>query len=88
MMHEYIYDVRAFQWNGITRTFAQYAWNLEWMDDKGDLKAFPSMKEPFILKNFETGNEREFIYKEDKSGDWIFENAEDNITCIVLMYPF
>jgi hypothetical protein len=88
MAQDYLYDVRAFAWNSKTRTFSQDAWNLEWIDIDGDPRAFPSMREPFTLKNFETGNERDFIFKEEKDGGLVFENTEDNITCIIWIYPF
>jgi hypothetical protein len=88
MTDQLVYDIRAFQWNSKTRTFSQDAWNLEWMDDEGDVRAFPSMKEPFIIKNFRTGDKREFVFTVEWSGNWIFWNAEDNITCVIGIDPF
>lgn len=88
MVHEYTYDIRAFHWDARSRTFSQDAWNLEWLDDECDPKAFPSMKEPFLIRNFKTGEQRQFIFVEESHGDWLFENAEDNIVCIITVDPF
>jgi hypothetical protein len=88
MIHEYTYDIRAFHWDNKTRTFSQDAWNLEWMDDECDPRAFPNMKEPFYIKNFKTGESRLFTFSGEKYGDWIFWNALDNITCMIGVDPF
>jgi len=88
MVHEYIYDIRAFAWNSKTRTFSQDAWNLEWMDHEWDVRAFPNMKNPFYIKNYATGNVRQFVFVMEEAGNWIFESEEDNITCIIGAYPF
>ena len=88
MVHEYTYDIRGFVWNAKTRTFSQDAWNLEWVDDEWDVRAFPNMKEPFYIKNYTTGEQRLFTFANEVSGGWVFENAEDNISCIIWIEPF
>lgn len=88
MTQEIVYDIKGFHWNAKTRTFSQDAWNLEWMDDEYNTKAFPSMKEPFFIRNYATGEQREFTFVEELYGDWVFMNAEDNITCAVSVQPF
>ena len=88
MIHEYIYDIRAFHWDARSRTFSQDAWNLEWMDDECDPRAFPNMKEPFYIRNYKTEEQRLFTFVEESHGDWLFENAEDNITCVITVTPF
>ncbi len=82
------YSIRAFHWNPKTRSFSQDAWNLEWMDEEYHITAFPNMKEPFVIKNYDTGSERLFIFLKEEMGEWIFVNAEDNITCVICVEPF
>lgn len=82
------YDILSFTWSSKTRCFAQDAWNLEWTDEDYNTTVFPNMMEPFYIKNYVTGEQRLFTFVEDLSGDWIFINEEDNITCIITVLPF
>lgn len=82
------YDVRAFYWNAKTRTFAQDAWNLEWVDDEYAPRAFPDTKESFYIKNYATGNQRLFTFVERDGVDWVFKSEDDDITCLIGVTPF
>ena len=89
MTQEPIYGIKAFNWSSKTRVFSQEAWNLNWMDDEEVIRAFPNMKDPFYIKNYQTGEQRLFRFVEILDcGDWLFENEEDNITCIITVLPF
>lgn len=88
---ECIYDIKSFAWNAKTRTFSQDAWNLELIDANDEnwgIVVFPGGKEPFYIKNYKTGEQRLFTFSNEVSGGWVFENTEDNLTCIVWVDPF
>jgi hypothetical protein len=82
------YDIRAFQWNQMTRTFYQDAWHLEWMDDDHQMAAFPNMKNPFYIKNTQTEKRRLFVFVEELNGCWHFVDEESDTYCSITVDPF
>ncbi len=85
-MEPTVYDLKQFTWNKAENTLHGEAPYLVGMLPDGHFHpcAFPSVKEQFIIKNFETGGFRRFRFLKETPGFYIFE-SEDGIKCEVCL---
>ena len=79
------YDIRDFRWVKDENTFYGDGWDL--YDAEGYHRSvFPNQKEQFVIKNYQTGNFRRFIFSHDISdpfgNEWVFK-SEDSYKCII-----
>ncbi len=80
------YDIRDFLWVESDKTFYGDGWDL--FDAEGTHKqALPNGKQPFVIKNYKTGNFCRFTFQSetiDAFGTYyVFTSEDDEYRCII-----
>lgn len=82
-MRPIAYNIRDFSWSKQDRTFFGHLYSLVPVDDIYD-DDLSNQKDPFWIKNFETGNSRLFTYVGEDDCYWIFV-SECGILCKIVI---
>ena len=96
-MTPYIYDIKSFNWDKDENTFFALGSQLFTHNPNGSMhtEPFPGGKRKFIIKNYDTGNHRVFVFDSERTLDlidfdsevklteWLFK-SEDGIMCAIL----